>query len=182
METKDSSNILKPPIIKKLNYDPSSLSLNGFIVTYQVIQMGIATVDLLTYYQGGLYGEYFDNAFLDGVPAITRLDYQIDFDWGLGLITNDVADFVSIRWSGKVYWEGTLVLDRWDSCCEDVAITLPMILGNFYDMHIEYKEYQEEAYVSMYWTSLSIPKQVIPPIYLYYPKRVGLSPYNITIL
>ena len=164
--------------------------------------MGIATVDLLTYYQGGLYGEYFDNAFLDGEPAITRLDYQIDFDWGLGLITNDVADFVSIRWSGKVlapysedftfifkaddavrfYWEGTLVLDRWDSCCEDVAITLPMIQGTFYDMRIEYKEYQEEAYVSMYWTSLSIPKQVIPPIYLYYPKRVGLSPYNITIL
>ena len=53
-------------------------------------------------YQGGLYGEYFNNAFLDGVPTVTEVDSVIDFDWGLGLVTPQVADFVSIRWSGKV--------------------------------------------------------------------------------
>lgn len=39
---------------------------------------------------------------MDGISAITRIDNEIDFDWGLGLVTNDVADFVSIRWFGKI--------------------------------------------------------------------------------
>lgn len=119
----------------------------------------------------------------------------------MGLITDEVADFVSIRWSGKVYapsteeytfilkaddgvrfyWQGTLVLDRWETCCEDIAITLPMVQGTFYDIRIEFKEYQEEAYIHFYWTSLSRPKEIIPPVYLYYPRRVAASPYNIVI-
>ncbi len=160
-ETQDSSNILKPPIIRRMTPDPSVLTLNGYIATYKIIRKGIATVDILTMYQGGLYAEYFNNAFLDGVPAITRLDHKVDFDWGLGLITNEVADFVSIRWSGKVlaptseeytfiiraddgvrfYWQGTKVLDRWETCCEDVAITLPMVQDTFYDIRLEFKEY-----------------------------------------
>ena len=37
---------------------------------------------------GGLYGEYFNNAFMDGVPAMARIDPQVNFDWGTGLITN----------------------------------------------------------------------------------------------
>ncbi len=101
-ETLDSSNMLKPPIIKRLTFDPTVTDLNGYMVTYKIIRKGIATVDILTMYQGGLYAEYFNNAFLDGVPAITRLDHEINFNWGLDLITNEVADFVSIRWSGKV--------------------------------------------------------------------------------
>jgi len=146
------------------------------MTTYKIIRQGLCTVDILTIYQGGLYGEYFNNAFLDGVPAMTRLDYNISFNWGLGLITNEVADFVSVRWSGKVlapyseeftfiftaddgvrfYWQGVLVLDRWDSCCDDVSITLPMVQGTYYDVRLEFKQYQEEAYIYMYWTSLSV--------------------------
>ena len=46
---------------------------------------------------------------------------------------------------------------------------------------IEFKEYQEQAYISLYWTSLSIPKEIISPIYLYYPVRVAYSPYNVAL-
>lgn len=158
-------------------------------------------MDVLVMYQGGFYAEYFNNAFLDGVPAITRIDNVIDFDWGLGLVTNDVADFVSIRWFGKIlapateeftfimhaddgvrlYFEGTLVIDRWDQCCDDVTTTQSLVQGQFYDLMIEYKEYQELAYVSLAWTSLSVPRQIISPDYIYYPQRVGASPYNIVV-
>ena len=74
-ETQDSSNILKPPIIRRLTYDTNVVTQNGYHVTYKVIRKGIATVDILTMYQGGLYAEYFNNAFLDGVPAKTRIDH-----------------------------------------------------------------------------------------------------------
>jgi hypothetical protein len=179
-ETADSSNILKPPQMHKITYYDSlaPVDKNGYIATYQVKKKGIATLDVITLYQGGLKAEYWNNAFLDGVPAITREDFKVDFDWGLGLITNEVADFVSIRWSGKVRAPATedftfilhaddavrmwinevLKIDRWDSCCEDVAVTVPLVMGTYTDLRIEYKEYQEQAYVKLYWTSQSVPK------------------------
>ena len=133
---------------------------------------------MLVLYQGGFYAEYFNNAFLDGVPAIARIDNELNFDWGLDLVTNEAADFVSARWFGKilapfteeftfilhaddgvrVYFDGTLVIDRWDSCCDDVTTTQPMVQGTFYDLMIEWKEYQENAYISLKWTSLSMPR------------------------
>jgi hypothetical protein len=162
-ETSDSSGILKPPQMLKINYveSVSPTNRNGYSVTYEVKKKGIATLDVVTLYQGGLLAEYWNNAFLDGVPAITRLDFKVDFDWGLGLITNEVADFVSIRWSGKVrapstedftfilhaddavrmYINEVLMIDRWDSCCEDVAVTVPLVMGTYTDLRIEYKEY-----------------------------------------
>jgi len=114
-----------------------------YSVTYQARRDGLGTVEVFALNQGGFYAEYFNNAFLDGVPAISRIDNEINFDWGHGLITNDVADFVSARWFGKVlapateeftfiihaddavrfYFDGVLVIDRWDSCCEDVTTT-----------------------------------------------------------
>lgn len=50
---------------------------------------------------GGLLGEYFASYDCHGVPAITRVDPQIDFDW-----LNDRPeppiddDYFSVRWSG----------------------------------------------------------------------------------
>lgn len=119
-------------------------NLDGtYTTTYTVTKDGLATLDIFVVNQGGWYAEYFNNAFLDGIPAISRIDTEINFDWGTGLITNDVADFVSIRWWGKVlatateeytfiihaddgvrfYLNGVLLIDRWDECCSDVTAT-----------------------------------------------------------
>jgi len=62
-----------------------------------------------------------------------------------------------------MYINEELVIDRWDKCFEDVATTFPMVKGNFIDVRIEYKEYQEEAYIRLYWTSQKIPKEIISP-------------------
>jgi len=86
---------------------------------------------------GGIYAEYFNNVFMDGIPEVSRVDKTIDFNWGNGLITPDGADFVSVRWYSKVkppfteeytfivdaddgvrvYFDGVLKIDRWDKCC-----------------------------------------------------------------
>ena len=196
-ETALSSHILDPPIMKMMTDNGDGT----YSATYSVNVNGLASVDVLILNQGGFYAEYFNNAFLDGIPAIARIDSEIDFDWGTGLVTNDVADFVSIRWYGKVmapateeftfiihaddsvrfYLDGKLLIDRWDTCCEDVTATVSLVQGILYDIRLEYKEYQEQAYISLMWTSLSIPKNVISPVYMYYPTRVGASPYPIII-
>lgn len=35
--------------------------------------------------------------------------------------------------------------------------------------------------MKLYWTSQSVPKQIISPVYLYYPRRIAISPYNVEI-
>jgi hypothetical protein len=52
--------------------------------------------------QGGLLGEYFDNAYLQETPVITRVDHVVNFTWGEGRITRFGTDYVSVRWLGKV--------------------------------------------------------------------------------
>lgn len=49
----------------------------------------------------GLKAEYFDNHELQGVPALSRTDEKIDFDWGEGSYsdTGD-PDHFSARWTG----------------------------------------------------------------------------------
>jgi beta-glucosidase len=82
----------------------------------------------------GLTGEYFDNADLAGQPVLTRVDGQIDFDWGGG--PPDPAlprDRFSVRWTGqltapvsghytltvagddgaRLYLDGAPVIDDW---------------------------------------------------------------------
>ena len=142
---------------------------------------------------GGFYGEYFNNAFLDGVPAKTQIDRGLDFNWGTDLITAEAADFVSVQWFGKIrapfdelftfilsaddgvkmYVQGDLVVDRWDSCCDDVSFSMPMKKDEFYDVVIEYKELQESAHFKLEWVSLSQPREVVPPTRVYYPARIG---------
>ena len=50
---------------------------------------------------GGLTAEYFNNANFEGVPAMTRTDQSIDFDWsGLNPIAAAQNGKFSVRWTG----------------------------------------------------------------------------------
>lgn len=50
----------------------------------------------------GLMGEYFDNVFFSGIPSVTRVDANVNFNWGRGKITTTGADMVAVRWSGMI--------------------------------------------------------------------------------
>jgi hypothetical protein len=74
-----------------------------------------------------------------------------------------------VRWQGKVvtpstevytlildadegvrmWWNHTLVVDRWDSCCDTKMVVLPLDAGRFYDLKIEYKELTGSASISL---------------------------------
>jgi hypothetical protein len=151
---------------------------------------------------GGLYGEYFNNAFLDGPTVLSRIDNYLDFDWGQDLITNEAGDFVSAHWYGKIrapvteeftfifngddgfrfYFETELLVDRWDTCCDEMQVRLNLVKDQFYDVIFEYKEIQETASFRVEWLSMSIMRQVIPPTSLYYSQRLGTGVYPVQIL
>jgi hypothetical protein len=81
----------------------------------------------------GWSAEYYDNPNLTGTPVLTRMDQDIDFDWGQGSPDSGVpADHFSARWTKSIkfaagtyaftatvddgvrlYIDGSLVLDKW---------------------------------------------------------------------
>lgn len=105
--------------------------------SYEVPIDGKVTGSVFLMNNGGLYAEYFNNVFMDGVPEVKRVDPTINFDWKHNLITPEGADFVSIRWYTKLkapfteeytfiieaddgirmVFDGKTVIDRWDTCC-----------------------------------------------------------------
>jgi len=53
----------------------------------------------------GWWGNYHDNIFLGGEPVLTRLDGELDFDWGSGSPAAGLpADDFSVRWTRLVSW------------------------------------------------------------------------------
>jgi hypothetical protein len=143
---------------------------------YVIDRDGEITVSVVLARKGGLYAEYFNNAFLNGVPALSQVDNIMNFNWTSGLITVEAGDFVSAHWYGKLlapstedftfilrgddglkfYFDHVLLVDRWDTCCDDMLVTVRLVQGTFYDIRIEYKELQEIAYFSVEWSSPSI--------------------------
>ena len=133
----------------------------SYSTTVNLKRRGTVTLSVMLSRVGGFYGEYFNNAFLDGAPAKARVDAYLDFDWGTGLITDEAADFVSAQWFGKIlpeyteeytfiisaddgvrmFLDGVAVVDRWDDCCDDVTFSLALAADTFYDVIIEYKEH-----------------------------------------
>ncbi|MCA9732713.1 MAG: glycoside hydrolase family 3 C-terminal domain-containing protein [Deferribacteres bacterium] len=70
----------------------------------------------------GVWAEYFNNRDLEGQPDLTRVEEQINFDWGYGAFRNpdepgspDPAiietDTWSARWTGKLLSPGTGLYD-----------------------------------------------------------------------
>ena len=72
--------------------------------------------------QNGLKGEYFNNRNVEGTPALTRIDSQLEFDWpwNPGVGVND--DDFSIRWTGYIQSEKSF--DGWLGLSSDDGIRM----------------------------------------------------------
>ena len=110
----------------------------------------------------GLLGEYFLNKTLSGIPALTRTDSTIDFDWGSGSPGSPIdSDGFSVRWTGtmqvptsgdyllgiatddgsRVYLNGDLVIDDWNNHASELhQISVYLETEVSYDLRVEYYE------------------------------------------
>jgi len=145
----NQENVRGLPIVKQLTDNGNG----SYYVDYVVPEDGPVTVSVILMRQGGLYAEYFNNAFLDGVPAITRVESFLSYNWGVEPITYEAGDFVSIHWYGKLcppysedytlilsgddgfrfYFNNQLTIDRWDTCCDEMTVRLSLKANTFYD-------------------------------------------------
>ena len=125
-----------------------------YMAEYVINRDGEVTMSVVLARRGGLWAEYFNNGFLNGVPAWQKVENIMSFDWGSGLVSREAADFVSAHWYGKLlapttedytfiligddnfrmFIDGKLLIDRWDSCCADMQVAVRLIEGRFYDI------------------------------------------------
>ncbi|WP_394775672.1 glycoside hydrolase family 3 N-terminal domain-containing protein [Flavobacterium sp.] len=72
--------------------------------------------------ENGLKGEYFNNRSVEGVPALTRIDSQLEFDWPWSPGDGVTDDDFSIRWTGYIQSEKSF--DGWLGLSSDDGIRM----------------------------------------------------------
>lgn len=121
----------------------------------------------------GLLAEYFDNKDLQGTPAATRVDEQINFDWFTNAPVPQLPlDNFSARWTGQItaptsgtyeigvraddaarlYLDDKLFLDGWrDGSAKTVKKPLQMEAGRAYKIRVEFYDKYAAATAKLLW-------------------------------
>eukprot|EP00940_MAST-03C_sp_MAST-3C-sp2_P000652 g652.t1 len=151
----------------------------------------------------GLIGEYYDNAFLDGNPVMTRRDRQVLFYWGDGLITPRARNFVSVRWTGqivnpfvesmytffvtaddhvRVWLDHRLIIDAWDDAKPNAtrSRSVVMLLG-WHDIQVEYRDVGGNAFIALEWESREFDRTPIPQQAFRSLHPFGSSPHAVHV-
>ena len=121
----------------------------------------------------GFKAEYFSNKTLAGPPVVTRIDREVNFDWGMeNPATGIPADDFSARWTGKlipamtgkyrfgaiaddgvrVYLDGKLIAEDWtDHAPATITGEVTLEAGKSYDVKMEYYESKIGAVARLVW-------------------------------
>ncbi len=123
--------------------------------------------------EAGLRAEYFTNKAFEGTPALSRIDREVDFDWGMSNPAPGIpADDFSVRWTGKlvpavsgkyrfgaiaddgvrVYLDRKLIAEDWsDHAPATVTGEVTIEAGKSYDIKMEYYESKIGAVARLVW-------------------------------
>ncbi|MCK9555108.1 glycoside hydrolase family 3 C-terminal domain-containing protein [bacterium] len=124
--------------------------------------------------QSGLKAEYFNNTNFSGIPALTRVDGRVNFDWGSSSPAANIRnDNFSARWTAnftpsasgnydlgllsddgsRLYIDGKLVINNWGEHGPEIrrgAVFLEA--GKTYDVRIEMFESRGNAVIKLGYT------------------------------
>lgn len=121
----------------------------------------------------GLKADYFADREMNGKPALSRVDQQIDFHWTLFSPSPELApDFYAIRWTGtltapatgrfkiglegndgyRLYINSQLVVNRWEKQSYHAQLVdFNFEKGKKYDVKIEFFEANGDATIKLVW-------------------------------
>ena len=149
------------------------------------------------YYYPGIYlGNAVNGENTGATPLLTRIDTTVDFELTYskqpvvlspapGIVPEDMF---SVSWAGQVEAPLSETFTFYTACDDGVRLfvgdralienwqnqgvtetsnTIDMIAGRKYNIYMQYYEYTGEAVAKLYWSSPSIPKQIVPKSRLY---------------
>ncbi len=105
----------------------------------------------------GLQAEYYNNMKLEGKPAVSRIDKQLDFDWPWSPAEGVNDDQFSVRWTGylipqksfegwiglsaddgiRMWIDDNPVIDHWQGSTNIVSTPMNFVAGKKYKIRIE---------------------------------------------
>ena len=123
----------------------------------------------------GWRGQYYDNRWLSGAPAVTRSDAKVDFEWGHGSPAAGIpSDGFSARWMRsvpfpvgtyrftatsddgiRVYVDQRLIIDEWRDQSARTFSTELALAGGPHEIVVEYYENAGVATAKVWWTPVS---------------------------
>jgi GH43 family beta-xylosidase len=135
----------------------------------------------------GLNAQYFHNDDFTGLAA--ERTEAVDFNWGSASPVAGVdPDTFSVRWTGQVealysetytfyttsnqgarLWvDGQMLVDNWEPHnTEEDSATIALVVGQKYDLRLEYFEQYGSAEIQLEWSSASQTRQIISAVQLY---------------
>lgn len=151
--------------------------------------------------KGGLFAQYYNNAWFYGAPVVEKIEKTIDFNWADGKITPDASDNVSVKYSGKLLVDSSGVYTLFVSADDDVELELNHVVvanytgvagierraqvyleeGTYHDIVLSYKESTGQARLSLKYSSDFITKQVIPSSKLFSKFSIVGSPFTTSV-
>ena len=121
----------------------------------------------------GLVAEFFDNKNLDGIPILTRIDKEINFNWRNNAPFDGFRnENYSIRWTtiikpaktgeylidvtsddgSRLFLDGKLIVDAWsDHAAEVHSYKTKLIAGKSYSLKYEYYQNGGDAVAKLGW-------------------------------
>jgi beta-glucosidase len=120
----------------------------------------------------GLMGEYFTNRQLDGVPARTRLDAVVDFDWSKTPPAGFGLEDYGVRWTGmltaahggnyvigvhckgafRLSVDGANVIDAWTPyAAESRSASVTLKGGQPARVQLEFYQSRKESSIALLW-------------------------------
>lgn len=155
-------------------------------------EFDIVSADNLFHYENGqkkkgLVGVYFNNTNLQGKPALSRIDPQIDFRWTLFSPDQEKInyDWYSVRWTGKLlasetgkfeiglkgddgyrlYINDELIVDNWrKQTFQQITTNYNFKKGVEYDIKIEFFETVGNVWLKLVW-NMGVDKKWKKEIY-----------------
>lgn len=153
--------------------------LIGTALMVMLILPGAAKAD-----GAGWQGEYFNNPFLWGEPALVRTDGSVNFYWGLGSPDPAIqADGFSARWTRRLrfdaglyqfftetddgvrlYIDGYPVIDQWKDQVPTVYSTVVNLFEGEHTIVMEYYENSGGATARLWWQVAGAPTPTPTPV------------------
>lgn len=132
----------------------------------------------------GLSAIYFANTGFSGNPAVQRIDYEIDFDWGAGSPASLIpADGFSARWKGEIdisapgeytfyveapdavrlWLNGQLIIDRWASNpASKWSVTVKVLNAARIPIRLDHYKTTGNAAIRLTWSSKTFAEALVP--------------------
>ena len=123
----------------------------------------------------GLQAAYFNNINLEGIPALTKIDQEVNFGWTLFTPDEKIKQqFYSVRWTGKLtapatgiykigldgndgfrlYINDKLVINNWTKKTYSTLLSDYSFTANkAYDIRVEFFEPVGNAHIKLVWNA-----------------------------